>query len=237
VREEITSAPAVPRRKRRPPLGAQVLLGLGGLLALVVLSIMVAMIMVVTVKHDETSLSDRDVPYASAIATAALNAKGIANDQRGFLLTGDQMFIDEAEQRTGEARTAFAAGQNAASSSVQREAIGRARAGFEDWVQAVYDEFATFRVGNHKAAIAASLGPERELRKSYEQSLANAQALGERSIRSASNSATATSSRSLLVLVVTLVAAVVIGSVVVYWLVHSIAFPLFRLATLLTTPS
>jgi hypothetical protein len=37
--------------------------------------------------------------------------------------------------------------------------------------------------------------------------------------------------------VTTLIAAIVIGSGVVYWLLHSIALPHFRLATLLTAPS
>jgi hypothetical protein len=43
------------------------------------------------------------------------------------------MFIDEADQRTGDARTAFAAGQNAVGDGVQRDAIRRAGTGFEDW--------------------------------------------------------------------------------------------------------
>jgi methyl-accepting chemotaxis protein len=193
-------------------------------------------VMVMIVRRDESSLSDRDVPYASAVASAALNAKGIATDQRGFLLTGDQSFIAEAEQRTSDARTAFATAQSAATNTAQRDAIRRAFAGFEDWVQALDDEFATFNAGNHKTAIAASLGPERQMRKAYEQSLAAAQAAGQQSIHSASKSATATSSRSLIILVATLVAAVVLGSGVVYWLFHTIAFPLFRLASALSSP-
>lgn len=237
MREEITTDQTMPRRKRRPPLAAQVLLGLGGLLALLVVSITVAMVMVVNVRHNETSLNDRDVPFSGAVGAAALSAKGIANDQRGFLLTGDETFIDEAHRRAGDARGAFATGQAAAGDAAQREAIRRASAGFEDWVQALNEEFATFKAGDHKAAIAASLGPERELRKSYERSLASAQTLGQHSIQSASDSVTATSSRSLLILVVTLIAAIVIGVAVVYWLLHSIALPLFRLATLLTATS
>jgi hypothetical protein len=102
------------RRRLRPRLAAQVLLSLGGLLALLVAAITVALVMVMIVRRDESSLSDRDVPYASAVASAALNAKGIATDQRGFLLTGDQSFIAEAEQRTGDARIAFATAQRAA---------------------------------------------------------------------------------------------------------------------------
>jgi methyl-accepting chemotaxis protein len=233
--DEMGAAQARPRRWLRPRLAAQVALGLGGLLALLVVAITVALVMVVTVRRDESSLSDRDVPYASAVASAALNAKGIATDQRGFLLTGDKSFVAEAEQRVGDARTAFAAAQDAATNTAQRDAIRRASSGFEDWVQAVEDEFATFNAGNHKAAIAASLGPERQMRKAYERSLATAQAAGQRSIRAASSSATTTSSRSLIILVATLVAAIVVGSGVMYWLFHTIAFPVFKLAALLTS--
>jgi len=192
--------------------------------------------MVVTVRHDQTSLSDREVPYANAVATATLNAKGIATDERGFLLTGDQMFIAEADQRISDARTAFATAENAATNPAQRDAIHRAYAGFEDWIQAVYHEFANFKAGHHTAAITDSLGTERMMRKSYEQSLVTAQAAGQSSIDSASDAATATSSRSLIILVVTLIAAIMLGSAVVYWLFHTIAFPLFRIATLLASP-
>jgi methyl-accepting chemotaxis protein len=232
--DEIKAAQARPGRRFRPRLAAQVALSLGGLLALLVVAITVALVMVVIVRRDESSLSGRDVPYASAVAAAALNAKGIATDQRGFLLTGDKSFIAEAEQRVSDARTAFVMAQDAATSTAQRDAIRHASSGFEDWVQAVDDEFVTFNAGNHKAAIAASLGPERQMRKAYEQSLATAQAAGQRSIHSASSSATATSSRSLIILVATLVAAIVLGSAVVYWLFHTIAVPMFKLATLLT---
>jgi hypothetical protein len=71
------------------------------------------------------------------------------------------------------------------------------------------------------------------MRKAYEQSLATAQAAGQRTIHSASSAATTTSSRALIILVVTLAAAVVVGVAVVYWLFRTIAFPLFKLATLL----
>ena len=118
---------------------------------------------------------------------------------------------------------------------MQRNAVRGASTGFERWVGAVEGEFATCTAGHHKAAIATSLGAERKMRKASEQSLAMAQAAGQRSIHAASSSADATSSRSLIILSITLVAAVVLGSVIVYWLFHTIAIPLFNLATLLSS--
>ncbi|MCU1655517.1 MAG: hypothetical protein JWO57_173 [Pseudonocardiales bacterium] len=231
--DEVAVPPLTRKRKHRPPLGYQVLFGMGGVLALAVVTVLFSLIMVVALRHDQNRLEDRDVPYASAVATAALNAKGIANDQRGFLLSGDGTYIREADHRASDVRSAFTQAREAAGGPAQRDAVAQARSGFEDWLQAVNAEFATFRAGHHESAIAASLGPDRELRKSYEQSLTTAQTLGERSIQSASSAATATSSRTLAILVAVMVAAVVLGSGIVYWLMRTIAFPLFRLVSLL----
>lgn len=231
--EDNAISPARPRRRRRLPMGFQVLLGVGGLLALLAASMLVAIFLVVGLKHDETRLDDRDVPYASAAATAALNAKGIANDQRGFLLTGDPKFIDEADRRISDARAAFAAAANEAADPTQLVAVNQAHAGFERWVQAVHGEFAAFQSGDRRGAITASLGPDRALRKTYEQSLARAQALAASSIQSARSSVAAASSRSVTILVACLLVALAIGVGVAFWLVRSIAMPVARLVAIL----
>ena len=231
--EDNAISPARPRRRLRLPMGFQVLLGVGGLLALLAASMLVAIFLVVGLKHDETRLDDRDVPYASAAATAALNAKGIANDQRGFLLTGDPKFIDEADRRISDARAAFAAAANEAADPTQLVAVNQAHAGFERWVQAVHGEFAAFQSGDRRGAITASLGPDRALRKTYEQSLARAQALAASSIQSARSSVAAASSRSVTILVACLLVALAIGVGVAFWLVRSIAMPVARLVAIL----
>ncbi len=217
--EDNATSQARPKRRRRLPMGFQVLLGVGGLLVLLAASMLVAIFLAVGLKHNETYLDDRDVPYAGAVATAALNAKGIANDQRGFLLSGDPKFIDEADRRISDARAAFAAAANAAADPSQRHAVNQAHAGFE--------------TGDHQGAITASLGPDRALRKTYEQSLARAQALGASSIQSARSSVAAASSRSLRILVACLLVALTIGVGVAFWLVRSIAMPVSRLVAIL----
>jgi methyl-accepting chemotaxis protein len=226
-------AAAVTRTRRRTPLGIQVLAGLSGLLALLLVSMLVAIVLVVGLRRDQTALSDRGVPYANAVAEAALQAKAIANDQRGFLMTGDLMFIHEVDHRVDDARRAFDTAGFAAGSSNQRQAVSAARAGFEQWLQAVRTEFASFQNGDRQAAVAASLGPDRDLRKSYEQLLADAQAQADGSLQSASNSAAAAASRSIQILVACLLVALAIGVAVASWLMRSVALPLFRLATLL----
>jgi methyl-accepting chemotaxis protein len=223
-----------PRARRRVPLGHQVTLALAGLLALFTTAMLVAIFLLAGLRNGETRLNDRDVPYAGAVADAALNAKGIANDQRGFLLTGDATFIDEADRRVGAARTNFAAAARAASNDSQRQAVSAAQAGFERWVQAVHEEFTTFRTGDHEQAIAASTGTDRELRKTYEQALADAQALADRSIQSASSAVAAAYLRSEWILAAGLLLILAIGGAVAYWLIRSIATPLFRLMNMLT---
>jgi methyl-accepting chemotaxis protein len=222
--------PAEPPIGRRPlPIGFQAVLGVGALLALLAVSGLVAMVLVLNLKHDETHLNDRDVPYASAVAAATVNAKGIANDERGFLLTGDPKFLQEADRRIGDARAAFAVAVGSAADSGQRQAANQARVGFERWVQAIRGEFATFRAGDRQSAIVASIGPDRALRKTYEGSLARAQTLGVNSIQSARNSVAAALSRSVWTILACLLVALVIGVGVSFWLVRSIALPVYRL--------
>jgi methyl-accepting chemotaxis protein len=211
VADEKRTSPARPRTPRRLSLRYQVVLGVGSLLALLVTAMLVAIVLVVALKADERHGDDRGVPYASAVATAALNAKDVANDQRGFLLTGDPRFIHEADRRISTARAAFTAAIDAAADPAQRRAVNDARSGFERWVQTMRSEVATFQAGDRHSAIATSLGPDRALRKTYEQSLANAQALSAHSTESTTSSAAATSSRWAWILVACLLAALVIG--------------------------
>jgi methyl-accepting chemotaxis protein len=213
-------------------MGLQVVLGVESLLGLLVVSMLVAIVLVVGLKADETHLNDRDVSYTSAVAAASLNAKGIANDERGFLLAGDPRFIGEAGHRMRGARAAFAAAVSAADGAAQRQAVNQAHAAFERWVQAVHGEFVTFQAGDHHGAVTASLGPDRALRKTYERSLARAQALGASSIQSARSSVAAAWSRSVTILVACLLVALAIGIGVAFWLVRSIATPVARLVAI-----
>src|SRR5947199_2964901 len=54
-------AAAVTRTRRRTPLGIQVLAGLSGLLALLLVSMLVAIVLVVVLRRDQTALTDRGV--------------------------------------------------------------------------------------------------------------------------------------------------------------------------------
>lgn len=180
----------------------------------------VATITVVSLSRDHSVLQDHNVPYAVAISTAALNAKGIANDERGFLISGERKFLDEIEQRLLNVRNAFSAAAIAADGDIQRRAVDDAQAGFERWVWALQRQFKTFQSGDRKGATKAALGPGRALRKDYEASLTEAQSVATTAIQLHRNSLA--SSGWVLTLLGALVLTLVVGSGVTFWYMRAL---------------
>ena len=123
--------------KQRLGSHVQVLVGVGSLLALLAVAVGLAVVLIVSFEDEATNDTQRDVLYATAIHEAALSAKSIANHQRGFLLSGDQEFLDEIRVETDVGRSAFIAAASYASTASQREAVRESRAGFERWVEVV----------------------------------------------------------------------------------------------------
>jgi methyl-accepting chemotaxis protein len=220
------------RRSVRQRLGSdvQVLIGVGGLLALLAVAVGLAVILIVSFEDDATGDTQRHVLYASAIHEAALSAKGIANDQRGFLLSGNPEYLAEIRTRTAEARSGFILAASYAVGTSQREAVRESRTGFERWLRALNGDIAAARAGSREQAIQASLGSTRQLRKTYEQSLAHAYVLGVRSIESATDSLSSSASRSVTILLTYLALALVLGVAVALWVVRAILKPAFTLS-------
>lgn len=208
----------------------QVLIGVGSLVALLATAVGVAVFLIVSLEDDATNVSHRHVQYATAIHEAALSAKGMANDQRGFLLSGNPEYLDEIEVRNGDARSAFALAAGNAVGTEQRQAVAEARAGFDRWLRALRADIAAYQRGSEEPAIARSLGSTRELRKTYEQSLADAYVLGVQSIDSATQSLSSSASRSVTILLVYLALALVAGVAVALWVVRAILKPAFVLS-------
>jgi methyl-accepting chemotaxis protein len=208
----------------------QVLIGVGSLLALLAVAVGVAVFLIVSLEDDATNVSHRHVQYSTAIHEAALSAKGMANDQRGFLLSGNSEYLDELEVRTAEARAAFDVAASRAVGASQREAAAEARAGFERWLRALRGDIEAYRRGFEERAIEASLGSTRQLRKIYEQSLAEAYELGVRSTDSATDSLSSSASRSVNILLVYLGLALLVGVAIALWVVRAILKPAFVLS-------
>ena len=209
----------------------KVLAGVGVLLALLAAAVAVAVVLIVSLEDDANELSRRHVLYAAAIHEAALGAKGMANDHRGFLLSGGRPeYLAQLRARTDETRSAFAEAAAFAVGESQQEAVRESRAGFERWLRALNADIAAYQAGSQQEAIDASLGSTRQLRKTYEQSLAHAYALGVRSIDAATESLSSSATRSVTILLAYLALALAVGVGVALWVVRTVLKPAFVLS-------
>jgi methyl-accepting chemotaxis protein len=216
----------------RLPLGYKVMLAVGGLVGLLTVTILLAVALMARLATAEMRLNDREIPFASSVDAAALQAKGVANDERGFLMTGDRRYLGEADARIAHARAAFAAAAQAANDAEERRTVSAASDSFETWVIRLQEEFAAYP-RDHAASVDASLGSTREVRKNYESSLAQAQVLAQRSIADSDTAIAGAVSRSTRILLGCLAVVLLSGFLMGWWLVRLIAVPLHRLLTFL----
>jgi methyl-accepting chemotaxis protein len=213
-------------------MGHKLMLAMGGLIGLMTLIVLLA-VTLITRLAAETQVNQEGVAFTSATSAAALSAKAIANDERGFLISGDQSYRDEAFARIPQVRSALQAAQHRATNDHQREVVRTATVGFDRWVTSLHQEFATYPT-DPAAAITASLSDTRELRKDYEANLAHAQALGQTAISNGDASVSRAASRSTRVLLGCLLLVLVVGVGVTTWIIRLIALPLHRLLTYLS---
>jgi methyl-accepting chemotaxis protein len=211
------------------PPRSRVLAGISALVAVLGVSILLAVFLVVALRQDQTQLHNRNVPYASAVAEASLWAKAMANDERGYLITSDPTFIEQIDQRVGYARRAFVEAERAADGEAQIRALDEAVAGFEAWHAQLRRQFALYQGGDTKKATEAAFGAGRDLRHDYEAKLANAQALADSTVASTSRSVASASNRSVAILLALLVVALGAGFAVAAWLMHTIVRPAYTL--------
>jgi len=113
--DDLLEMSPLPRRRGldRLPLHIQLVTLIGGLVVLVALCGAVAVALVVKLGDDGERLADRSA-YTENIAAAALDAKSVANDERGYLITGEEHFRLEAERGISDATTQFRAATAAA---------------------------------------------------------------------------------------------------------------------------
>ncbi|MGY2083428.1 methyl-accepting chemotaxis protein [Blastococcus sp. SYSU DS0539] len=119
------------------------------------------------VRNQELSTA---MPYLNALHDIGLSAKAIANDERGYLLTGDVEFLSGIDERLAKVDDHLAEARAAATGD-QGGYLDELEAGLDAWsagLQAEFDLFARDRA----AAIAVAFDETRELRKVYEEDLA-----------------------------------------------------------------
>jgi methyl-accepting chemotaxis protein len=218
-----TRVGGAPQRGVRPsgwrPELRLVLAGIGVPLGLMAVGIFVAVLLMFGLREDASHLTDSQIQYATAVNAAALTAKAIANDERGFLLSGSREFIRQLDDRTIRARGAFAVAMAEADSRDQRRAVREANRGFEAWIAALHEETEIFDSGNRERAIEISLTSTRQIRKDYEASLAHAQDLGVDAIQLGRSEVSDSATRSLKIVLGYLVFALALSAALAAWIV------------------
>jgi methyl-accepting chemotaxis protein len=182
----------------------------GIFVALLGIGVLLASFLLADLGADARTLTDRQIRFAVAIDAAALHAKAIANDERGFLLSGDEEFALQSDIRRGLALARFEDAIDA-SSGEHRAAVLDAQGGFDRWLAALEAEFDLYRSGEEEAAVDAALDQSRSLRREYEASLVRAQGLAQEGIRSAGDAVSSSSLLAIVVLVGYLLVAAAIG--------------------------
>jgi methyl-accepting chemotaxis protein len=176
------------------------------LLALMAGMSVVAVTAVGNLRSAHRVVSTRAVPYVLGLTESALAAKAAANDERGFLLTGDRMFADEAVARRATQQAGLARAREAAVNDAEVAAVDDVAAGLAAFNAALDKEFALYAT-DRAAGMAASMGPNRDLRKVYEERFAAAIDLAERQVATAAagNEQAASDSRVLLITILGLI--------------------------------
>jgi methyl-accepting chemotaxis protein len=198
-----------------------------------VVGILLALALIAGVHGTAVELAARDARYQAAVGEAALLAKAIANDERGYLLSGGVEFLAQMDERVARAREAFARAE-AAAHGANLVAITAARAGFEQWLEQLGPELRAAQTGDRPAAVATAMGPSRSLRKAYEASLAEAHDLAGSAVEASATSVTVASFRATAILLAYVAIAITISAAVGLWVVRAVMRPAYRLLHLLT---
>ncbi len=215
-------------------LDVKVLAAVASLVVMLVIAVAISISLVLTIGHNAT-LAERQARFTDAVKAAALHAKGLANDERGYLISGSDEFLAQMDGRIALARASFDAADQSASPN-QRGTVTEAREGFERWLDVLEEELAVYQSGDTEAAIESSLADSRMLRKSYEGWLADAISLGTAGFQDATSAVTTAAIVSVLILVAYLLVAVVLGGFIALWVVRTVLRPAYALVRLLGDP-
>ncbi len=130
-----------------------------------------SLIGIADLQSTRTSEIQQAVPYITNLNSAALAAKAAANDERGYLIAGDNKFREEALGRQ-DAVDANLAAARALGVASEQATIDQISAATDAWFAALSTEFTRFG-SNRQAAVTAAMGTNRDLRKVYEGQLSD----------------------------------------------------------------
>jgi methyl-accepting chemotaxis protein len=120
------------------------------------------------VQQGQHQVAQNTAPFLVSLGDAALAAKAAANDERGYLITGDQVFLDEFGERRRTVDAALSTAEDVALTEAHRADVAEIRTAYVAWADSVTRELALHRT-DPAAAEAVSLGANRDLRKTYER--------------------------------------------------------------------
>jgi methyl-accepting chemotaxis protein len=212
------------RRAGRKPLSLKIAASFGALAALLAVYGLLTLNSLGSIETKTGQLADRSVAYVMSLNAAATAAKAMANDERGYLMTGDQSFSKDLDERKALVLGHLDDAAAHAPTAAQRGAIDDIRSGFERWAAAVDGELERF-ADDREAAIALALGDNRDLRKVYEESIDSANTAAAREVHATEGAVRATveSGRRLTILMLALVLAC--AGVLTYLLTRLIVRP------------
>jgi len=179
------------------------------------------------VRDAQQRTSGQAVPYLTGLSDAALAAKSAATDERGYLLSGTGTFADEARGRRTTEKAGLDTARTHATTTAERAAVDTIEAGLDRFNTALDQELTLYRT-DRAAAIAVSGGANRNLRKRYEQSFADAVSLAKSDVTASSAASSREASRTYKVLLGLLGAVVLCGVAVAVALSRLITRPLAR---------
>jgi len=110
------------------------------------------------------------LPYMNALDDVAITAKAAANDERGYLLTGDQDFRDEVAGRLDSIDGLLQDARAAAATPAELSFLEELDTGLATWSDSMTAEF-DLAGTDRGAAISLAMGTTRDLRKAYEEVL------------------------------------------------------------------
>jgi methyl-accepting chemotaxis protein len=204
--------------------------GIGGLLVLLATSSGLGILLLHHLSSTESTLAKKAQPYLADLSTAAVAAKAAANDERGYLMTGDPKFLDEIREKRdavvfptlAHAATVYGTG------SKETKAVDAITAGYKKWAAARDAELKLY-ASDHKGAIELALGSNRDLRKSYEGLIDGAVALADAGVKSSDSNFSSTSNQATWVLLAFLAFALLTGIAFAVRLATSITARLAKL--------
>ncbi|GIM98582.1 chemotaxis protein [Planomonospora venezuelensis] len=180
--------------------------------------------------HDQQV--NKAFPLLATLQHVALTAKAAANDERGFLLTGDAEFRDESLGRFAEIDATLGQARTFAGSPGEVARVDELADDLDAWKDALSAEYALYATDKAAAVEESTHGRTRELRKAYEEKMqATLTEIGEKIGASAEFNETVDSARFLVILV--LVIGMIWGVISALLISRAIVGPVRSVAALL----